>query len=127
MTSERDHVALRPEQATIPPGHTWNRIPLIAGAIALLGAVACADGGGTLDRNRSDSHELPDTYVYDQEEPGPHRGRSVCRGRRARPALEGTPTGRRALHLGSARVDDDQRDRRDRGQTRTWRSLAPCV
>ncbi len=42
MTSERDHVALRPEQATIPPGHTWNRIPLIAGAFALLGAVACA-------------------------------------------------------------------------------------
>ena len=42
MTSERDHVALRPEQATIPPGHPWNRIPLIAGAFALLGAVACA-------------------------------------------------------------------------------------
>jgi hypothetical protein len=42
MTSERDLVALRPEQATIPPGHPWNRIPLIAGAFALLGAVACA-------------------------------------------------------------------------------------
>ena len=42
MTSERDHVALRPEQATIPPGHPWNRIPLIGGAFALLGAVACA-------------------------------------------------------------------------------------
>ena len=42
MTSEHDHVALRPEQATIPPGHSWNRIPLIAGVFALLGAVACA-------------------------------------------------------------------------------------
>jgi hypothetical protein len=42
MTSERDHVTLRPEQATIPPGHPWNRIPLIGGAFALLGAVACA-------------------------------------------------------------------------------------
>jgi hypothetical protein len=42
MTSEHDHVALRPEQVTIPPGHAWNRLPLIAGAFALLGAVACA-------------------------------------------------------------------------------------
>jgi hypothetical protein len=39
---ERDHVALRPEQATIPPGHSWNRIPLIAAVAALLGALACA-------------------------------------------------------------------------------------
>ncbi len=42
MTSERDHVALRPEQVTIPPGHAWNRIPVIAAAVAVLGAVACA-------------------------------------------------------------------------------------
>ena len=42
MTSERDPVALRPEQATIPPGHSWNRIPVIAAACALLGVVACA-------------------------------------------------------------------------------------
>jgi hypothetical protein len=42
MISERDQVALRPEQVTIPPGHSWNRIPAIAGVIALLGAVACA-------------------------------------------------------------------------------------
>jgi hypothetical protein len=48
MTSERDHVVLRPEQATIPPGHPWNRIPLIAGALAVVGAVACAIlGAGT--------------------------------------------------------------------------------
>ena len=40
--AEHDHVAVRPEQATIPPGHSWNRIPLIAGVVALLGAVACA-------------------------------------------------------------------------------------
>ena len=42
MTSERDLVALRPEQATIPPGHPWNRIPVIAAVCALLGVVACA-------------------------------------------------------------------------------------
>ena len=31
MTLERDRVALLPEQATIPPGHSWNRLPLIGG------------------------------------------------------------------------------------------------
>jgi hypothetical protein len=40
--SERNHVALRPEQVTIPPGHPWNRIPAIAGGLALLGALGCA-------------------------------------------------------------------------------------
>jgi hypothetical protein len=33
---------LRPEQATIPPGHAWNRIPVMSAGAALLGAVACA-------------------------------------------------------------------------------------
>jgi hypothetical protein len=42
MISERDRVALRPEQAMIPPGHSWNRIPVIGAVCALLGAVACA-------------------------------------------------------------------------------------
>jgi hypothetical protein len=42
MTSERDVVALTPEQAAIPPGHTWNRLPVIGAAVALLGAVVCA-------------------------------------------------------------------------------------
>ena len=42
MTSAHDHVALRPEQATIPPGHSWNRIPVISAACALVGAAACA-------------------------------------------------------------------------------------
>ena len=42
MTSERDHVALRPERATIPPGHPWNRIPTIGAGCAVLGAAACA-------------------------------------------------------------------------------------
>jgi hypothetical protein len=42
MSAERDHVALRPEQVTIPPGHAWNRLPLIAGAGALVGGAACA-------------------------------------------------------------------------------------
>ena len=31
-----------PEQVTIPPGHAWNRLPVIAAAVAVLGAVACA-------------------------------------------------------------------------------------
>src|SRR5438094_7291980 len=30
------------EQATIPPGHSWNRIPVIGAACALLGAAGCA-------------------------------------------------------------------------------------
>jgi hypothetical protein len=42
MIPESDRGALRPEQATIPPGHPWNRIPVIAAVCALLGVVACA-------------------------------------------------------------------------------------
>src|SRR6476661_8891101 len=42
MTSVHDHVALSPEQATIPPGHPWNRLPVIGAGAALLGAVGCA-------------------------------------------------------------------------------------
>ena len=42
MIPERDRVALRPEQVTIPPGHPWNRLPVIAAVFALVGAVACA-------------------------------------------------------------------------------------
>ena len=37
-----DTVALRPDQVTIPPGHSWHRIPMIAAIVAVLGAVACA-------------------------------------------------------------------------------------
>ncbi len=33
---------MRPEQATIPPGHPWNRLPAIGTVCALLGAVVCA-------------------------------------------------------------------------------------
>ena len=36
------HAALRSEQVTIPPGHPWNRMPVIAAVVALVGAVACA-------------------------------------------------------------------------------------
>ena len=36
-----ERASLRPEEATIPPGHSWNRIPLMSAACALLGAVAC--------------------------------------------------------------------------------------
>ena len=42
MTAERDHVALRPEQATIPPGHSWNRLPVVGAGFAVLGVAACA-------------------------------------------------------------------------------------
>src|SRR5436189_2815574 len=40
--SDRDRVPLRPEQAAIPPGHAWNRLPVVGGASAVLGAVVCA-------------------------------------------------------------------------------------
>src|SRR5688572_31335520 len=42
MTSEHDRVALAPERATIPPGHRWTSLPLIGGAVALVGVVGCA-------------------------------------------------------------------------------------
>jgi hypothetical protein len=42
MAHERDRVALRPEQTSIPPDHWWNRLPTMAGGCALLGAVVCA-------------------------------------------------------------------------------------
>jgi hypothetical protein len=41
MIPERDRVALRPEQVTIPPGHPWNRLPVIGAVLALVGAGAC--------------------------------------------------------------------------------------
>src|SRR5687767_2793761 len=37
-----ERVAVRPEEATIPPGHSWNRMPVIGAVAALLGIVACA-------------------------------------------------------------------------------------
>ena len=42
MVAQQDRAALRPEQVAIPPGHAWNRLPLIGVVSALLGAVACA-------------------------------------------------------------------------------------
>src|SRR6476659_3149851 len=42
MIHERDREALRSEEASIPPGHSWNRIPVMAGSVALLGVVVCA-------------------------------------------------------------------------------------
>src|SRR4029453_7961861 len=42
MTHDRDRVALRPEQGTIPAGHSWNRLPAIGAGCAVLGAAGCA-------------------------------------------------------------------------------------
>jgi len=42
VESEHDHVAVRADQATIPPGHSWNRIPAIGAACAVLGVAGCA-------------------------------------------------------------------------------------
>src|SRR5437773_9971062 len=42
MSSEHDRVGVRPEQATIPPGHPWNRLPVIGAVCAMLGTVVCA-------------------------------------------------------------------------------------
>jgi hypothetical protein len=41
MIPERDRVALRPEQATIPAGHPANRLPIVGVVATLLGAVVC--------------------------------------------------------------------------------------
>ena len=41
MTSEHGRPA-RLEHATIPPGHSWNRLPAIGGACAVVGVLACA-------------------------------------------------------------------------------------
>src|SRR4051812_16667706 len=38
----RERVGLRPEQASIPPDHAWNRLPMIGAGSALLGAAGCA-------------------------------------------------------------------------------------
>ena len=42
MTAGHDRVALRPEQVTIPPGHPWNRLPIVGAVCAVLGAAVCA-------------------------------------------------------------------------------------
>jgi hypothetical protein len=42
MSVEGHHATLRPEQATIPAGHAWNRLPVIGAGCALLGAAGCA-------------------------------------------------------------------------------------
>jgi hypothetical protein len=42
MNHARDRLALRLEEATIPLGHPWNRLPVMGAACALVGAVACA-------------------------------------------------------------------------------------
>src|SRR4249919_2389068 len=42
MIHEREREALRSEEASIPPGHSWSRIPVMAGSVALLGVVVCA-------------------------------------------------------------------------------------
>ena len=40
MVRGRDSV-VRPDQATIPPGHPWNRLPAIGATAALVGVVGC--------------------------------------------------------------------------------------
>ena len=42
MTSNRDAATLRPDLATIPSGHSWNRLPIVGIVVALLGIAACA-------------------------------------------------------------------------------------
>ena len=37
-----EHAALRTEQATIPPGHSWNRLPMIGVVVAVIGIILCA-------------------------------------------------------------------------------------
>jgi hypothetical protein len=40
--TEHDRTALLPEQAAIPPGHAWNRLPIAGAAAAVLGVLGCA-------------------------------------------------------------------------------------
>ena len=42
MSAEHDYATLRPEQAMIPPGHSWSRLPLIGAVAAVLGVAGCA-------------------------------------------------------------------------------------
>ena len=42
MTTAREPVSLKADRATIPPGHAWNRIPLVAAVAAVLGVAVCA-------------------------------------------------------------------------------------
>jgi hypothetical protein len=42
MIRGRDSLAVRPEQATIPQGHSWNRLPTIGAVAAAVGVVGCA-------------------------------------------------------------------------------------
>jgi hypothetical protein len=42
MVQASDLATLKLEQATIPPGHSWNRIPAIGAGGAIVGAIACA-------------------------------------------------------------------------------------
>ena len=42
MIRGRDSLAVRPEQATIPQGHSWNRLPAIGAVAAAVGVVGCA-------------------------------------------------------------------------------------
>ncbi len=70
-----------------------------------LGDANSADGGGTLDRNQSDSHELPDTYVYDPQDPVPTAGgRYVGGGVRDQRSKAHR---RDVLHYTSAPLDQD--------------------
>src|SRR5215208_650553 len=42
MTSTPDRDPMSSGQATIPPGHSWNRLPAIGAGFALLGGLGCA-------------------------------------------------------------------------------------
>ena len=42
MIRGRDSLAVRPEQVTIPQGHSWNRLPTIGAVAAAVGVVGCA-------------------------------------------------------------------------------------
>src|SRR5258708_33702372 len=42
MVCEPEGVAVGADQAGIPPGHSWNRIPAIGAAGAVLGGIVCA-------------------------------------------------------------------------------------
>lgn len=71
-----------------------------------------AGGGGTLDSDRSDPDELPDTYVYAPEDPVP-------------PPVGGM-SGPACATSARRQADRTSCTTPRLRSTRTWRSLAPC-
>src|ERR1700750_1524611 len=77
MAREAPRAPLPPEQVTIPPGHSWNRIPAIAGIVALLGAAVCGLAGPRHPQPLFFSRALREPDSVHRRHRGASRRRSV--------------------------------------------------